>query len=167
MEHAESIQWTAGGSCHGSSVVHTFDLISGYEYRLGGILSASSIPAIRALLPEAVVRGYEGQMDQQIFASLKQDMPLGSPQLNNYRHYVEPPADRNRDLESARKAVQSLSDADMLNEPFFVKGQHVYLNVEGYYLSCAAGEFRPAELPNDLITLPALHAELTVLKSGS
>ena len=159
VEHAVSIQWTASGSCHGKSAVHTFDLISGKEYHLGDIIKVSSVPALRSLLPEAVVRGYEQQLDEEILAN-------HDPQLSNYKHYVEAPADRSRDLESARKAVQSLSDGDILNEPFFLKDHHAYLSVEGYYFSCAAGEFRPAEIPNEFIALLALHDELTGVKSG-
>jgi hypothetical protein len=166
VEHVESVAWTASGSCHGHSSVHTFDLISGKEYHLGDIISASSVPAVRAFLPEAVVRGYELQLDEEIRADLRENSLPHDPQLTNYKHYAEPPADRNRDLESARKAVQSLSDGDILNEPFFLKDHQAYLNVEGYYFSCAAGEFRPAEIPNEIITLLALHDELTAVKSG-
>ena len=149
------------GSCHGGSAVHTFDLISGKEYHLNDIIRASSVPALRALLPEAVVRGYEQQLDDEILAGLKKDSLPHDPRLNNYKHYVESPADRNRDLGVTQKAVQSLSDGDILDEPFFMKDHHAYLNVEGYYFSCAAGEFRPAEIPSEFITLLALHDELT------
>jgi len=166
VEHAVSMEWMAGGSCHGYSAVRTFNLISGKEYHLGDMIKESSIPAIRALLPEAVVRGYEQQLDEEILADFRENSLPRDPQPNNYKHYVEPPADRNRDLESARKAVQSLSDDDILKEPFFLKDHHAYLNVEGYYFSCAAGEFRPAEIPNEFIALLALHDELTTAKPG-
>jgi hypothetical protein len=164
VEQAESMQWTASGSCHGHSAVRTFELTGGKEYRLGQIIGASSLPAVRALLPEAIVRGYEQQLDEEILASDKENLLPRDQQLNNHKHYVEPPTDRNRDLESARKTVQSLSDGDILEEPFFLKDHHVYLNIEGYYFSCAAGEFRPAEIPNEFISLQPLHDELTAVK---
>lgn len=143
-EHSVSLAYKAGGSCHARSLVHTFDLRSGKEYLLGDVISSSSLSAVRAMLPEAIVREFERHHEGGSVA--------------------ESPEDRKEHLESARKAVESLSDRDILNEPVFLKNQHVAVNVEGYYFSCAAGEFWPAEIPMDLITLPALHDELSAFE---
>jgi hypothetical protein len=128
-----------GGGCHGSSAVHTYDLRSGKEYVLADIVSKSSLRGLRATMPASIVAERNRRMDET---------------------YVEPKEDLEQDLKRTREALASESDADLTAEKIFVEKDRVFINVRGYYFSCAGGDFHPAEIPRPLITSRSIRREL-------
>ncbi len=156
VERSYSQQIGTGGSCHGSSAVHTFDLSTGGEYLLTDIIGRSSLANLRSTLPDSIVREHNRQDEEQSEEEDKANAPSGYP----HTPYVEPPEDFARDLKSAREGVASLGDEQLLRSSIFIQKSRVFINVGGYYLSCAAGSFHPAEIPASLITLPVIRKEL-------
>lgn len=153
-------QMTAtGGSCHGSSATHTFDVATGKEYVLGDIIGKGSVSELRSNLSASMVAGLQRQKDEQAYESLKgaawgPDDPL----LKNFKPLPEPPKDREQDLATARQALTQLTDEELLAASLFIENGHVFIDIEGYYFSCAEGSFHPAEIPSALIT-PAVFRE--------
>lgn len=158
VEEFWSQQIDTGGSCHGSSTVHTFDLTSGREYTLADLISPSSLSRLRSSLPASLVAEQNRQVNEQRYETFKADAT--AEMINRYKPYVEPPAEAERDLSQAEDQIESMNDQQLLTMPIFLKDRHVYINVEGYYFSCAEGSFHPAEIPVQLITLPSLRQEM-------
>jgi hypothetical protein len=73
---------------------------------------------------------------------------------------VEPAEDFVRDVETARRKLDSLSDQDLLKAAIFIKNNHVLVNIDDCIFGCVGGMFHPADVPASLITLPSIQGEL-------
>jgi hypothetical protein len=138
VERSYSQQLGTGGSCHGSSAVHTFDLNTGKEYRLEDIIDKASLGSLRKTLPDSIVTERNRRMNDDS---------------------VEPHEDFQRDLKVAREALESIGDSQLMESTFFVENERVFIDVAGYYFGCVGGIFHPAEIPASQIT-PSMRHEL-------
>ena len=156
VERSYSQQIATGGSCHGSSAVHTFDLSSGKEYVLAEIISRLSLASLRSTLPTSIVKEHNRQEDEFAEAEEKANS------LSHHTPPVESPENLARDLKSARAGLAALRDEQLLTSPIFIQRGRVFINIEDYLFGCVGGPFHPAEVPTSLIALPLLRQELTV-----
>jgi hypothetical protein len=78
VEHSYSQQIATGGSCHGGSAVHTYDVTGGKEYRLADIISRSSLANLRKTLPGSIVKEHNRQDDEAADEQAKAN-PHGGP----------------------------------------------------------------------------------------
>ena len=145
----------AGGSCHGSSVVHTFDLRTGKELFVGDLISTSGLSSLKAGLASSIVTEHLRQSERDFDKEVNTNS--GKPRVP----FVLPFEERERMFKLASREVESYTDSKLQAEKFFIEDDRVFINAEGYYLSCADGPFHPAEIPTSLISLPSLKREIS------
>lgn len=155
VEQFQSRGIGAAGSCHGSSAVHSFDLKSGKELLVADIIAPSSLGTLKDALPSAIVEEDLRQAERAFNEQFNTNS--GMPQLP----MVMPPAERERILKAATREIESYSDSKLLGAGLFIENGRVLMDAEGYYLSCADGDFHPAEIPKSMITLPSLIQDIS------
>jgi hypothetical protein len=144
-----SLQFSAGGSCHSGASVHTFNLSTGKEYVLADIVDNWSLKDLRAGLPPSLVTEHIKQQDEE---DLEEEKNNGGPPANPaIRH---PAIQRPHELEIAAHEIENLSDEQLLSHNFFIQNKQVFIDIAGYYFSCAEGVFHPAMIPAKFVRNP-------------
>jgi hypothetical protein len=57
--------------------------------------------------------------------------------------------------------LESIDNRQLLESTFFIENGRVFIDVAGYYFSCVAGIFHPAEIPASKTT-PSMRQKLGV-----
>jgi len=164
ISHFFSLPLGAGGSCHSGAQVHTFNLRTGREYILTDIVDPSALFQIRAALPASIVAEHYKQEDKRA-AEAWQEEKAHSIRPSPSTTFHGTAEQQARDLEIAESEIDNLSDLQILKHQFFVQNKQVFIDISGYYFSCAEGAFHPAMIPQKLIKSAWLQQELATPKA--
>ncbi len=110
------------GGCHGNTVVTTYNVANGDEYKIKDIVAPKDMGAMAEALADEFVTLY------------------AKPELEQFSS-----EEQAKQFAALKKEI--ITDEHLADAGIYVEKNKVFTNIDGFRLSCASGSFHPVEIP--------------------